>query len=403
VTGPELAAYAEPLREMTGPYRARSGPLVAALRLLDAAGRAAPRRAATPPTDRPLRVLVANGGHLGDIVSLLPLLRRLDRHPRVGELGLLVGRWGVGVLQATDLSARIHVLDHWALDRGPGGRIGKAGRYLGQAATMPGVLAQHRYDVSIDTFSTFPTTHVLTWRAGIPMRIGFDSGGGGGWLTHPVAWRAEEAPVAQQQLALLRPLFGAAAPSALPAVYPGYRPAALPPDLGISGSGHVILHMGSGAASRDWDTEHWIWLARQLRAAGLEVAATGAPGREAEAAADVAERAGIVSLAGRLDWPQFVTVVAQSAAVVAVDTVIGHLAACFQAPTVVLTAGRQRLAYWRPNNPRAVQLTHPVACQPCFRTDGCEAMACVRRIEAGTVLDTLRRLLGERAIDLPRE
>jgi ADP-heptose:LPS heptosyltransferase len=388
-----LPVYAPPLREMTGSYRARNAPLVAALRALDAVGRLMSPRSGVLPTGRPLRVLIANGGHLGDIVSLLPFLKYVESHPRVGELGLLVGSWSVGALQASDLCAHIHTLDHWALDRGPGGRLAKAAGYAGAAGRMARELAARRYDVSIDTFSTFPASHVLTWRAGVPVRIGFESAGGGAWLTQAVPWRAEEIPVVRQQLALLAPIFGAEAPAALPAAYPGFQPAGLPDAPGFSGRGHVVLHMGSGASAREWQAEKWIWLARRLVQAGHVVVATGAPGREAEMAAGVAAETGVINLAGRLDWAQFVTVIAQSAGLVAVDTVAGHLAACFDVPTVVLTAGRQRLAYWRPNGSRSRPITHPVGCQPCFRSDGCEAMACVRLIDENDVCETFLRLL----------
>jgi ADP-heptose:LPS heptosyltransferase len=386
---------------MTGRYRARSIPLVTAMRGLDLVGRIIPNWSRPPPKDRPLKVLVANWGHLGDVVALLPLLKFLEQSDTVGELGVLIGSWSQQVLQTTDLKARLHVIDHWALDRKPVGRSAKIKRYAAHAGALVKELSDLAYDVSIDTFSTFPATHGLTWRARIPMRVGFDSAGCGTWLTHPVPWIPIDALMIEQQLRLLAPVFGADAPPSLPATYPGFRPSALPADLGVSDGGHIILHMGSGASSRDWDVDKWIWLANQLRQSGLDVVATGGPGREAELARTVASRTGVTSLAGRLSWAQLVTVVARAKAIVSVDTVIGHLAAAFDIPTVVLTAGRQRLANWRPNSDRAWPMTHPVACAPCFRTDGCQAMACIRLIDQADVLTTLQRLLGNAAFATP--
>jgi ADP-heptose:LPS heptosyltransferase len=98
-------------------------------------------------------------------------------------------------------------------------------------------------------------------------------------------------------------------------------------------------------------------------------------------------------LTGRLSWVQFVTIVASATAVVTIDSVTGHIAACFDVPAVVLTTGRTRLNLWRPNNSSAVALSHPVGCAPCFRTRGCAAMACVKLIDVDDVLSSLEQVM----------
>ena len=78
-----LAAFGEPLPEMTGPYRARNPRLVAMFRTLDLFGHILPKWRRALPTDRPLRVLVANWGHIGDVITVLPLLKFIEHHPNV--------------------------------------------------------------------------------------------------------------------------------------------------------------------------------------------------------------------------------------------------------------------------------------------------------------------------------
>jgi ADP-heptose:LPS heptosyltransferase len=380
-----LPVFGKPLPEMTGSYRARNWRIVALLRALDCVGRLFPQRR-KPLPDRPLKVLVANWGHLGDVVTLLPLLKYLENDPRVGALGMLMGSWSRGVLAATDIRADIHIMDSWMLDRRPGGKAKKFLRYFVNAPALIRELKKWDYDVSIDTFSTFPVSHGLTRLAGIPCRIGFDSAGFGTLLTHPVAWLPADMPILEQQLRLLEPLLGARGPAALPASYPGFAPVALPADLGIDGGGHIVLHMGAGDPIKGWDTAKWVELTRALRERGETIVFSGAAGPEAALAAAIADQTGFRSVAGRLSWAQFVTLVARAKAVICVDTVIGHVAACFSVPTVVLTTGRARAAFWRPNNPRAALVTYPVGCQPCNRTKGCESMACIRRIDVPRVL-----------------
>ena len=396
-----LPAFGDPLPEMTGPYRARNPRLVAMFRTLDLFGHILPKWRRALPTDRPLRVLVANWGHLGDVITVLPLLKFIEQHPNVGELGILIGSWSRNALETSDIRARLHTIDHWALDRGGRSRLTKIRRYGSQAGSLVRELRGRRYDVSIDTFSTFPVTHGLTWGARIPLRIGFNSAGLGTLLTHPTSWLPIDVRLIDQQLRLLTPLFGPDTPKTLPASYPGFQPVALPPSLGLRGNGHVILHMGSGDPTKEWVPEKWIWLARELRSQGFDVVATGTPGVEAELAENVATAAGINNLAGRLGWAEIVTLITRAAAVVTVDTVMGHLAACFEIPTVVLTNGRLRQSFWRPNHPHVIPITYPVACAPCNRTHGCVPMACIRFIEAKDVIACLRRLLQEARLEAP--
>jgi ADP-heptose:LPS heptosyltransferase len=114
----------------------------------------------------------------------------------------------------------------------------------------------------------------------------------------------------------------------------------------------------------------------------------------------LSEKVSVRNLSGRLSWGQFVATVANAAGIVTIDSVTGHVAACFDVPTVVLAAGRQRISLWRPNNASAIMLTRQVGCAPCHRTRGCAAMACVRLIEVDDVLSSLEELMKARRTDL---
>ena len=54
-----------------------------------------------------------------------------------------------------------------------------------------------------------------------------------------------------------------------------------------------------------------------------------------DAARILSEKIKIKDLTGRLSWRQFVATVANATAVVTIDSVAGHVAACFSVPTVV--------------------------------------------------------------------
>ena len=390
-----ITSFGRKRREMTGPYRARNPFLIAALYTADAVASFLPRRQEEIREDRPLRVLVVNWGHLGDVVTILPLLKFLELHPRVQELGVLVGSWSRSVLETSDISARIHVIDHWHLDRSKTPISRKIAQYFAGRRFLVRDLSQCRYDMSIDTFASIPSSHGITWSAAIPRRVGFTTGGLGPCLTDPFDWIPNDKSMLDHQLELLKPLLGNVYPKHLPASYSGFEPTALEDLLGTVERPYIVLHMGPSNI-RGWVPEKWHLLAAALKDQGYDLVATGGPGEEMHAARILSEKIQVRDLTGVLSWPQFVATVANATAVATIDSVAGHIAACFSVPTVILTAGRQRISLWPPNNSNAIVLTHPVSCAPCNRTKGCAAMACVRRIEVQDVLSSLQQVMNSR-------
>jgi ADP-heptose:LPS heptosyltransferase/glycosyltransferase involved in cell wall biosynthesis len=386
------ARFAEQLREMTGPYRARNPLLVGSLYALDSVARVLPRRQGKIAERGPLRVLVANWGHLGDVVTILPLLKFLEQHPRVEQLGVLIGSGSLPVLEASDIIAKIHVVDHWALNRSNQSTTRKIVRYHARRASLIDEIKASRYDMSIDTFATFPSTHGITWSASIPRRVGFVSGGLGALLTDAFRWVPDDKFMLDHQLELLEPILTDTSPQSLPASYPGFEGTIPAEVLGLGSVPYIVIHMGP-ASFRSWVWEKWVEVAETLAREGYGLVATGGTGSETEAARALQKRVSLLNLTGRLSWKQFVATVAKAAAVVTIDSVTGHVAASFGVPAVILAAGRQRLDLWRPKRPNIIMLTHTVGCAPCNRTRGCAAMACVRLIEVEEVLSSLRHVM----------
>ena len=56
--------------------------------------------------------------------------------------------------------------------------------------------------------------------------------------------------------------------------------------------------------------------------------ATGGPGEEMDAAHILSEKVSVRNLAGQLSWEEFVATVANATAIVTINSVAGHIAAC---------------------------------------------------------------------------
>jgi len=379
---------------MRGPYLIRAPEKAALIAALDGVLALLPRAPSTV-SDRPKSILVANWAHLGDVLMTLPVLSALrSRHPQA-KIGVLVGSWSRDLIGKSGLADRIHMIDHWNLSRTKDGRLVKFWRYQ---TARPGIVREIKredYEVGIDFYPYFPPAAPLFWAAGIPVRIGFTSGGFGPLLTHPRRWPDADRHIIDMQRELLNVLEfrNPFAKDALFPIYPSFTPQevqALPPGP------YVVLHPGTGASYKEWSEDNWIKVAAALKSAGSHtIVITGAGGREKERAERIVEAVpGAVNMVEKVGWEGFVSLLARASGLVCVDTVASHVASAFQVPTVVILTGVNKPSQWGPLNPHAKLLSHPVPCSPCHRM-GCSLMHCISRIEPQEVLNALSSVLSD--------
>jgi ADP-heptose:LPS heptosyltransferase len=353
----------------------------------------------SPPIPRePRRVLLAVGGHLGDAVIVTSAVALLRRGLPQAEIGIVLGSWARAAIDGHPGVRWIHTVDHWKGNRSPTSLAKKWMRYR---ATTRRALKEIRgvgYDVAVDLYMYYPNMATLLWRAGIPVRVGYTSGGYGPLYTHPVDWQDSEEHTAEQQAKMLRVLVPALADTPVggyelaPVAATAERQAGTVLSAnGLQRGEYVVVHIGSGSPLREWPASKWRELAKRLTAEGYRLAFTGSGDEQARAIAQVTQGLrGCADLCNRLRWPEFVSVVAGAALLVGVETVAAHVAAAVGTPSVALWTGIGRLSHWRPLAAQCTVLMSAVPCAPCFRSRGCSAMACVRDVTVDTVLDAVR-------------
>ena len=397
---PPIGPFAIPLPSMRGRYLIRNALKARAVGAFDAALSLVPQRQSVVP--EPLeRILLANWGHLGDVITTFGAIAALrTRYPGV-RIGMIVGSWGRAAIEATGLVDELHVIDHWGLNRSALPAKTKRARYRETRAAALRAIRAADYQVGIDFYPFFPVAHPLFRFASIPVRIGYTSGGFGPLLTHPVRWSDAAHPIADQYRALLNRL-DPAYPFAPAALRPHRHRATLAPrPAELDGlRDYIVLHPGAGAAYKDWGVEKWRALALALRTVNsalplpLPLVVTGAGAGETAIAAALATAApGIVPLAGRVDWEGFVAAVAGAKLVICPDTATGHVAALFDVPVISIFTGVNNAAQWSPYGDAVQVLVRPVLCAPCNR--GCDVMACIRDVEVDQVFEAARRRLQD--------
>ena len=351
------------------------------------------QRGGNPLTPR--RILLINGAHVGDLVistGLLPVLR--SAYPEA-EFGFLTGSWSSMVVENHPEIAYTHRIDHWRLNRPQASFTSKLRRYWKTRKVALREIRELKYDLSLSLHSWFPDFIHLAWQAGIPNRVGYSHS----WFA-PFATLTANLPEGDfipqgvRIAAILNPLRPDAAFLAKrhPVLAPSTRKSidevtALLGVPGLENTSYRVIHMGSGEPAREMPTEFWREIATTLSAEGI-LFFTGRGEKEERQIETVIEGLpNCVSACNRLSWEGFVTALRYSKMVYGVESMAGHVAAAVGTPCTVVYTGTAGVGRWHPEGEACTVFTQHVACAPCGRTGGCEAMTCTRSVTPLSLLD----------------
>jgi ADP-heptose:LPS heptosyltransferase len=352
-------------------------------RLVHAARREIRLQPVAPPAVR--RVLVIRPGGIGDMLMLLPTLKRLIALFPAARVDLLCERRNRDVPALAGID--VGVLTY---DSGPV-------RCLWRLLRAP-------YDVVVDTEQFHHFSAVLGWLSGASVRVGFRINPVRNPLyTHLVDYAPEGLEVLQFG-ELLRPLGGGGARAAdLVGLLRPSPARILPADIEamLAGAGRLaVLHVGGSSPVKRWPLDRFREVADELsRAAGLSVCVVGDARDAAVCRAAWGPRPpdGIRAvLAGRLSLAQTTEVIRRAALFVGGDSGLAHLAVAFDVPAVVIFGPSDRRK-WGCQDARHAVVSHAVPCQPCCifgYHKPCHTVACLDRVPARAVLAAAQQVLG---------
>ena len=187
----------------------------------------------------------------------------------------------------------------------------------------------HKIDLSL----FYPNSHVLTWLANIPHRIGFISGGGGELLTKSCSLQEKILPILDEMANLFQLLD---------------IELNLPRKISERGD-FWIFHPCSGDKSKDLPEEFWKSLYLFFKAHGQKVVFTGKSPSENSfiekiACLDSEE----VNLCGKLSLSEVKRLVAEAKGIICVDTFISHLASNYHQRIFVQFNHPLHMIRWKP-------------------------------------------------------
>jgi len=388
-----MPAYPHPPQPQTPP-RGKSRVRAAFLRGLAGVMRGAGGEAPPPERLAAARILIIRPDHLGDLLFLGPALRWLRARLPAARITLAMGPWGKPALPGlTGAYDEIIELPFPAFERGP--RAGAVARWR-LLYTASRSLRGKGFDVALISRPDHWWGAMLARLAGIPFRLGFATPETTPWLSRALPLPHEHAAASNLHLAAAL-THDAIHPD--PRVHPlrftltddalDQADAILARGFGKAPAGPlVVIHPGSGAAVKLWETEKWQEIARRLVARDARVLVSGGPGEESLTQAVAAADARILDLGGRTSFALLAALLARADLVLGPDSGPLHLAVAVGTPSIHLYGPADPVIYGPWGDPdRHRVITSTWDCAPCGRFDWPDlaAHACVRDISVEKV------------------
>lgn len=324
------------------------------------------------------RILLVQLDHLGDAVLSAPLVNQLVRRFPAATIEVLASAASAELFTMLPGIARVHISHSDRFVRSQRWPLA----WLVSSIWWGLSLGRRNFDLAIDPRGDFSVALIL-WLSAAHYRVGWSSGGGGFFLTHPSHYVPGRHELDSRE-ALWSTIVAATGDGRTP------RRAALTPHVPVEPAAaeyvrrelsfreavaprhgpRVVLHVGAGTAAKRWPAESWRALverllgelAAQIIVVGQDDAQTPPLDLSAFEPARV------------IDWRNGLTLAQLTATLALADLVIGadsgpaHLASAVGTPVVVLFSGTNLAEQWRPRGSKVLVLSHAVACRPCHRT-----------------------------------
>ncbi|MBJ7450045.1 MAG: glycosyltransferase family 9 protein [Parachlamydiales bacterium] len=338
---------------------------------------------------KPKRILISNCAHMGDVILSTSVIKTLRDALPDCEIGIVVGSWSKPVIDKHPDIKSIHIVDHWKANRGSYTFLEKLKIYWTSRKRAMREIKKQKYDVVIDLCFYYPNLIPLWFQAGIPVRIGYSSGGFGPLLTHSHQFVDKMQSVMEYYNALLLPF--ARGRDLKPQLPPLVNPENTLKKHGLDSGQYTVIHMGSGDPTREWPLENWIEVGNELNKLGRKLVFTGYGQRENSAIEKVLESIEGINLCNLLSFDEFRVVIALSNEFLGVNTGSAHIAATYQIPSYVIFHGIDRKEHWSAYSPKTTFFTKSVKCSPCFQKNGCVSMDCIKKISPRDVINCILR------------
>jgi heptosyltransferase-1 len=295
--------------------------------------------------------LVVRLGAIGDVLRVLPAVRRLRAARPDIHIGWAVEDWAYPVIAGNPNVDRFHILDRRELSSGVVKGLREGLRFVRE-------IRAERYDAVLD-FHGRLKSGIVTRLSGAPVRIGYDKGSATEGNQHFTNVHVTlEDPGENRVLRFLHLL----APLGIPThwdpcdtglyVDPAVREAALAWHASVGRPALAVFPGSSSKRARErWPEEKWVELLSRAGAGGVSSAVFWGPAEQEVAARIVAATGSRTVLAPATTLPEMIAMIGCFEAFIGSDTAAMHMAWLQGVPTAVFVG---------PKPPRTVAPLSPM-------------------------------------------
>ena len=122
---------------------------------------------------------------------------------------------------------------------------------------------------------------------------------------------------------------------------------------------YFVVHVGTGAEAREWETTSWRVLALKLDALGYPLVFIGKGQRERgkiELAIKGLNNA--LNFCDKFSWKELIPVIKNAKFLIGLESMAGHMAAAYSIPALLIYAG-ESFVNWRPYHPYCQTIKPP--------------------------------------------
>jgi heptosyltransferase II len=337
--------------------------------------------------ESPKSVLVIQTAFIGDVVLIIPLLEAVKILWAETNLDVVVRPPAENLLETLPYVRDIWVYDKYGRDRGLVGFL-----------KLSNSLRRDNYDLTLIPHRSWRSGLLAKW-AHIPVRVGFDRGGGKHFHTRTIPYPATQHEI-NRNLQLLTP-FGPVPQVDPPCVFPDEEDlAVVESKLGaLYGGVTVALAPGSVWETKRWPEVYYVALGKKLAATGCRILLLGGTA-DLELCQRVAKAIGpaAVNLGGELTLRQSTEALRRCALLVTNDSTPTHLGVAAGIKVLTLFGSTIPEFGFAPFGPKGKSLGIELYCRPCTdhgRQDCPEKhFRCLRELTAERVFEEVQGSLS---------
>jgi ADP-heptose:LPS heptosyltransferase len=291
------------------------------------------------------KILFANFGSLGDLVLSSGVMTEIKRAFPHCQVGIALSNESQEICKTLPFVDYIHVVPFPSIGTEKKRiRIISFLRFLWieQPKTVREI-AKINYDCAIELRPFFPNLIPVFWKAKIPIRIGFTTGGNEGLLNEKAQWKGDQyIPYCYASLLHLIGIENTDKKNLMPKII--LRD---PPPL-LCRTPYLLFHLCSSESDKEFPVEFWIPLYSKCKELGWAIYFTGKGARQSHIIEQISQDKN-ENLCNRLTWEQLVYHIKECSGLISVDSVPIHVAASFNIPTIALFRKTKRPFLWKPD------------------------------------------------------